>query len=279
MTIKHLLSINLVLITIHSTYAQTSLVGAGSGYSNIFSPPDQITYAVPGGGLAEVTVTDGTAAKISGVWDLTAQGGMNATLAGLGLTESAAQTSLTGTALQFNISNDPNSLLGELGSGLNVHYGWVAVARFNTSGVLNYEPNTLYNISFDVTGNGGLLNAIANVTPQFTFELIDGSGNALSSLSSGSLINVAGLLGANVGNGTVNLSYLVNGTVPSGPIGVRFTGDAIVGASAVGLGTTFATVTDLSITATPVPEPGSAALLGGIGMILLLRRKRPLGGS
>lgn len=257
--------------------AQTPLVGTGSGYSNIFSPSDQITYDVPGTGLINVNVRNGTATKISGPWELAAQGGMNFSLAGLGLTESAARTSLTGTGLQFSISNDPNSLLGELGSGLNVHYGWRAEARFDTSGVLNYQPNTIYNISFNVAGNGGLLNAIANVTPQFTFELIDGNGNALSSLSSGSLINVAGLLGANVGNGTVNLNYLVNDTVPSGPMGVRFTGDAIVGASVLNLGTTFATVTNLNITATPVPEPGGAALLGTVGVICLLRRRRHLG--
>lgn len=257
--------------------AQTPLVGTGSGYSNIFSPADQITYDVPGGGgFLSVTVTDGTATKTSGVWDLQAQGGMNATLLVVGLTESAARTSLTGTGLQFNISNDPNSLLGILGSGLSVHYGWEAEARFDTSGVLNYQPNTMYNISFDVDGNEGLLNAIANVTPQFTFELIDGSGNALASQSDGSLINVAGLLGANVGSGTVNLSYLTSGSAPTGPIGVRFTGDATVGASAVGLGTTFATVTNLNITATPVPEPGGAALLGAVGMLFLLRRKRSL---
>ena len=265
---------SLALFTCSSLHAQTALVGSGSTYSNIFTPSDSITYDVPGGGLLSVTVANGITSKSSGVWDLSAQGGMNASLLGLGLTESAARTSLTGSALQLGISSDPNSLLGALGTGLSVHYGWQAQAYFDTSGTINYQPNTMYNISFNVAGNGGLLNAVTNVTPQFTFELIDGNGNALSSLSSGSLINVAGLLGAGVGSGTVNLTYMVDGTAPTGPLGVRFTGDATIGSAAVGVGTTFATVSNLNVTATPVPEPGGAVLLGAVGMVALLRRRR-----
>lgn len=219
----------------------------------------------------------GTATTSSGIWDLTAQGGANATIL-LSLTESGAQTSIASNSLRFGVNNDNNSLLGLLGTGATVHYGWEAEAYFDTSGsILNYATGTTYNISFDVDGNNGLLASVAGLTPQFSFELIDGSGNALTSDSSGTLINIAGLLGTGVTTGPVNLSYTVGGSVPTGPIGIRFTGDALVGASALSLGTTFATVSNFSMTATPVPEPGSCALLGAVGLLVLLRRHRPRG--
>lgn len=218
-----------------------------------------------------ITLSDGSSTVSPGVWDLTAQGGANLTVI-----ESGAQLALTGSALQFNISNSAGPLIAALGIGTSLHYGWTARAYFDTSGVLNYQPNTMYNISFNVTGSNGLLGSVLGVTPQFTFELIDGNGVALASQGSGTLINVAGILGTGVTSGTVNLNYMVDGTAPTGPIGVRFTGDTLIGASALGIGTNFATISNLNINATPVPEPSSCLLLGTIGMHFLLRRKRRL---
>jgi len=106
---------------------------------------------------------------------------------------------------------------------------------------------------------------VAGLTPSFTFELIDGLGNALSSDGSGTLINIAGLLGSGVTTGTVNLDYNLGSTAPSGPIGIRFRGDAEVGATAVSLGTDFATISNLNINVTPVPEPGGCALMASVG--------------
>lgn len=254
--------------------AQTPLVGTGSSYNSIFSTPDSVTYDVPGGGLLSITLSDGSATTSSGIWDLTAQGGANATIL-LSLTESAAQTTLSGSDLQFNISNDNDSLLGLLGVGTSVHYAWDAVAYFDNPGdVLGYSADTLYSISFDVDGNNGLLSSVAGLTPSFTFELIDGLGNALDSGGSGTLINIAGLLGTGVTTGTVNLAYTLGNSPPSGPIGVRFHGDALVGATALSLGTDFATISNLNISATPVPEPGGSALIASVGLLMLLCRRR-----
>lgn len=204
-----------------------------------------------------------------GVWDLTAQGGANLTLI-----ESAANTSLTGSSLQFNISNSAIPLLGGLALGASIEYAWQAQAYFDTGTILNYAANTTYNVSFDVAGNNGLLGSVLGVTPSFTFELIDGSGNALASNSSGTLIDIAGLLGSGVTSGPVNLSFTTSGSAPTGPIGVRFSGAADVGATALGIGTNFATISNLNIAATPVPEPGGAVLLGAVGVVALLRRRR-----
>ncbi len=260
--------------TILALNAQTPLVGTGSSYSSIFPSSAPVTYDVPGGGLVSITVLDGSTTATRGLWDLTAQGGANATILA-SLTESAAQVALNGSALQFQISNDNNSLLGLLDIGASIHYAWQAVAYFDTPGnVLNYTPNTHYSISFDVDGNNGLLSSVLGLNPSFTFELIDGLGNTLTSSSNTSQINIAGLLGSGVTTGTVNLDYLLGGTAPSGPIGVRFIGDATVGATALSLGTDFATISNLNISATPVPEPGGSVLIASVGVLMLLRRRR-----
>ncbi|MBB5034243.1 PEP-CTERM sorting domain-containing protein [Prosthecobacter vanneervenii] len=261
--------------TLNTLSAQTTLVGSGSSsYSDLFPSSSPVTYDVPGGGLISITLSNGSTTATRGLWDLTAQGGANATIL-LSLTESAAQATLTGTSLQFGVSNDNNSLLGLLGTGASIHYAWDAVAYFDTPGsILSYSPNTTYSVSFDVDGNNGLLSSVSGLTPSFTFELIDGSGNALTSNSNGTQINIAGLLGTGVPTGTISLTYTTDSSTPTGPIGVRFIGDAQVGSSALSLGTTYATISNLDITSTPVPEPGSCVLIGSVGVAMLLRRRR-----
>ncbi|MDZ4405236.1 hypothetical protein [Prosthecobacter sp.] len=275
MKINHLFGLlPIVFLVCHPVHAQTPLVGPGSSYSSIFSPSDSLTYDVPGGGLLSITLSDGSTTASSGIWDLTAQGGANATIL-FSLTESAAQTALAGSALAFNISNDNNSLLSLLSLGTNIHYAWEAVAYFDTPGsILSYAPDTTYSVSFDVDGNDGLLESITGLTPEFSFELIDGSGNALTNNISGTQINIAGLLGSGVTTGTVNLDYTLDGSTPTGPLGVRFHGDALVGSTALSLGSTFATISNLNITSTPVPEPGGCILIASVGAVLLLRRRR-----
>ncbi|MBE7493932.1 MAG: PEP-CTERM sorting domain-containing protein [Verrucomicrobiaceae bacterium] len=264
----------ILLSLVKVAHAQTSLVGPGSSYSTPFSPASTITYGVPGGGLVSVTLADGIATSTSGIWDLTAQGGANATIL-FSLNESAAQTALTGTALQFNISNDNNSLLGLLGVGTSIHYAWEAVAYFDTPGsVLNYTADTTYSITFDVDGNDGLLSSVAGLNPSFTFELIDGLGNALASNSDGTQVNIIGLLGTGVPTGTLAIDYTLGSSLPSDPIGIRFRGDAQVGATALSLGTTYASISNLTMTATPVPEPGGSVLIASVGLAMLLRRRR-----
>lgn len=72
--------------------------------------------------------------------------------------------------------------------------------------------------------------------------------------------SLLGLLGTGVPTGTLSLDYLVDGTAPSGPIGVRFIGDA--------------TISNLNITTAPVPEPGGSVLIASVGLLFLLRRRR-----
>ncbi|MDB6139989.1 MAG: hypothetical protein JWO94_3061 [Verrucomicrobiaceae bacterium] len=256
-----------------AAHAQTALVGNGSSFTNIFAPADTETHSVSGGGLLSLHLDNSTASKTSGIWNLAAQGGANISLFGFGLVESDAQTQLTGTSLKFNVTNDANSLLGSLGVGTSLHYGWQATADF---GSLTYTPFTTYHLSFDVDGNNGLLSSIAGVTPTFQFELVDGAGNPLTSNGSGALINVAGLLGTGVTSGTVSVDYTVAGSVPTGDLGLRFIVGATIGATALGIGNDFATITNVNLTASPVPEPGSGFLVGALGTVIIMRRRRTL---
>lgn len=275
MKFNHAVFFSLANYCIISTLsAQTTLVGAGSSYSDIFHSATPVTYDVPGGGLVSITLSNGSTTGSRGLWDLTVQGGANATIL-LSLAESAAQATLTGSSLQFGVSNDNNSLLGLLGSGGSIHYAWNAVAYFDTPGsVLSYSPSTQYNVSFDVDGSSGLLSSVSGLNPSFTFELVDGSGNPLTSSNNTTQINIAGLLGTGVPTGTISLTYITDSSAPTGPIGVRFIGDAQVGSSALSLGTTYATISNLEITSTPVPEPGGCVLIGSVGVAMLMRRRR-----
>lgn len=278
MRIKRALLFSLANYCIVNTLsAQITLVGTGSSsYSDIFPSSTPVTYDVPGGGLVSITLSNGSTTATRGLWDLTAQGGANATIL-LSLTESAAQATLTGSSLQFGVSNDNNSLLGLLGTGTSIHYAWDALAYFDTPGsVLSYSSNTQYSVSFDVDGSNGLLSSVSGLNPSFTFELIDGSGNALTSSNNTTQINIAGLLGTGVPTGTINLTYTTDSSTPTGPIGVRFIGDATVGSSALSLGTTYATISNLDINSTPVPEPGSCVLMASVGVAMLMRRRRGL---
>lgn len=271
------MKITLIFIVVMTSiaYCQTPIVGPGSSYSGLFSTPGSVTYDVPGGGLLSITLSNGSTTSATGLWDLTAQGGANISLLGLGVLESGAQTQLTGSALEFNVSNDPDSLIGALGVGTSLHYGWEATAFFATPGFeLSYSDLTHYHVSFDVDGTNGLLSSIAGLTPSFTFELVDGFGNPLNSGSHGTLIDIAGLLGSGVPSGTVNLDYTLNGSVPAGPIGIRFRGDVDIGTTALNIGTDFASISNLSISASPVPEPSPALLVGGLGLAMLLSRRR-----
>lgn len=263
------------------TNAQTTLVGTGSAYSSIFSPPSSFTYSNPSAFLGILSLGYDSPSPTgitssNGIWNLAANGGASISLLGIGLLESQAQTQLAGGTLKFDIDNSAGSLLSHLGVGASIHYSWDADATFNTPGsVLNYSPNTTYHVSFDLNGNAGLLNSVAGVNPTFQFELVDSTGHVLTDTASGTLINVAGLLGTGVPSGTINLDYTLGNTVPTGAIEARFLGDAIVGATAVGLGTDFATVSNLTITASPVPEPAGGLLIASVGMITLLRRRSP----
>lgn len=264
------------VITTDHTVAETALVGPGSFYLAPFSTPGSVTHDVPGGGLLNVTLSGGTTSNNVGNWTLSAQGGANISLLGLGLLESGAQTALTGSSLRFGISNDTDSLLGALNTGTSLYYAWEAIVWFSTSGAeINFSPQSRYQVSFDVDGNSGLLDSVLGVTPSFSFQMVDAFGNPLTcDNTSSTLVNIAGILGTGVPTGTLTLDYTLGDVVPSGPLGIKFSGDVYLDETALGAGTTMATMSNLSLSVNSVPEPSGVMLLGSLALMVAMRRWR-----
>lgn len=239
-----------------SAFAQT-LVGAGSSYTNPFGPADSVLHDVPGAPIS-VGVSTGTTSKASGIWSLEASGASRVSF----LLASRAETSLTGSQLTFGLDN-----VG-LGNALSVGllFDWAGTSTF--SGV-NFAPNTRYTISFDVEGH----DMLAGVLPSFTAEMIDGNGVALNSTGGASLIDILGLsLLSSGGTGSMSVAFDTGAIAPTGPVGIRFSGGVTVGASILSGDNMFASVGNLAVVASPVPEPGTMGLL--VGAVALAARRR-----
>jgi MYXO-CTERM domain-containing protein len=257
----------------------------GSNYPGLFGPEDDVTVTpppLPSGTIAGVHLGGSASGALGTYWQAQANGGavLGSNLLGeVRLAETGAQVALNDSGgLEFNISNDPGSILGALGVGLGLTMNWSATATFDEPGEeLFLLPNTIYRVVFDVDGSNGLLNSTLGLTPTFGIEMLDGAGNAIDSpADDGSLVNIIGLellgiIGSPPESGRATVDFQTGSTLPGGTAGLRFTGSAILPATALNLGTNFATISNLSVTA--VPEP-SALALGLLGAAFALRRRR-----
>jgi len=264
---KTQLSLTLAITLVAPAAFGQSLVN-GTNYSDLFTgSPSNVTVNVPNAVLLTVSNASATG-PMSPYWQATATGG--ASVLG-GITESNAQVALTGSALQFNVQN--TGLLGNLAGLTGLATAWSATATFDKAGnVLLLAPNTTYEVSFQVDGSNGLLNSTLGITPSFTFQFLDGAGNVVGSNSNGTLVNLVGLLGTGVTSGTVTVDFTTGATVnTSSAAALKFNGASTLDAQVLGLGTNFATVSNLSIT--QVPEPSSLGLVA-FSALALLRRKR-----
>lgn len=256
----------------------------GSNYPGLFLPEDDVTVTappLPGGTLLGVHLGGSASGSLGNYWQAQASGGavLGSNILGeLRLSETGAQVALDNGALEFNISNNPNSVLGALGVGLGLTMNWSATATFDEPGKeLFLLPNTIYRVVFDVDGSNGLLKSTLGLTPSFGIEMLDGNGNAIDSpAEDGSLVNIIGLellgiIGSPPESGRAVVDFQTGSSVGSGAAGLRFTGSAILPATALNLGTNFATISNISVTA--VPEP-SALTLGFFGAAFALRRRR-----
>ena len=270
-------------LTLGSAQAQTTLLGTGASttgngttlYTTPFTPTGNATATVSSAGLPLGTgISTATAANNSaGLWALTATGGTGIYAAGANLATTVAQTSLASNTLQFNAVS--SGVLSNIGTNTSVNESWNALAKFNAPNI-TLTANTTYTLSFSVDGHAGLLNTGIGITPTFTVEMLDGSGNPLVSSGGSQLVNLVGLLGSNTGgSGTITLTFTTGATVAPGAISLDFAGSSVLNTSVLTIGNqNFATVSNLSLTAAPVPEPGSMVLFG-LGVLVVLRRHRP----
>ena len=257
-----------------------------NNYPGLFSgSPGDVTVStpIPDGTALGVVIGGSASGNLGSYWTAQATGG---SVLGSDLPlvpevrvlETGAQVALNGTGLEFNISNDPDSLLGNVGIGLGLALTWSATATFDEVGQeLFLLPNSIYQVSFDVDGSNGLLNSTLGIVPTFGIEMLDGAGNAIDApAEEGSLVNILGLelleiIGSPPETRRAVVQFETGGNVGAGTAGLRFTGSAFLPATALNLGTNFATVSNITVSA--VPEP-SALGLGLLGLACALRRRR-----
>lgn len=238
-------------------------VGTGTTYPNVFTPSGSVTVDPPNGGLLTISLGGSAGPSDVGIWSLRATGGASLGVLGLGILETGAQTQVTGSELKFNMSNNQGSLLGALGIGTSITATWQADATFDKPGaVLQLKPSSTYNITFYVDGHNGLLQSGLGIVPTFSAEFLDGAGNPLFSTSSGTLINLLGLLGTGVTSGNITLSFRTPATLPAGSPTVRFKGGAILNTTVLGLGKTFATISGLAIAETDTHDSSNPVIIG-----------------
>lgn len=260
-----------------SAVSAQSLINS-TNYSDLFSPPGNVTVDAPSP-LLGLTLGGSASGPLGNYWSADATGGASLSVLGLGVVDTGAQVSLSGNALEFNISNQPNTLLGALGTGASLSFGWSATATFDQAGQeLTLTPATIYQVSFDLMGNDTLLSSTAGLLPSFGVELLDGAGNPIGSAGGDTLVDILGLsllspvVGNPVGDSRATVTFITPSSVDSAPASLRFTGDASLSATALGIGTNFATISNVNITA--VPEPSCMLLAFGAIPLFCTRRRR-----
>lgn len=269
---KSCFPLTVTIIALQAPAWGQSLVN-GTNYSDLFGPADVLTVNPPNPIIGVSLGGSASDSTFGNYWSASANGGMSVNLL-LPVTESGAQVALTGSQLQFNISSANPSLLDQLNTGLAL--SWSATATFDKSGnALILAPNTTYRLEFDVDGSNGLLNSALGILPNFGVEFLDGAGNAVGAVGGGTLVNIIGLealglLGPSPGQGRAKVQFTTGNTVGAGAASVRFTGGAILPVGILGIGTNFATISNMDISA--VPEP-SALLLASLGAGVALRRR------
>ncbi|BCU76727.1 hypothetical protein [Luteolibacter sp. LG18] len=231
---------------VSQTHGQAQVLVDSTTYPNLFNPANSQVTVVPNSTLGNLFGLNGTASGALGTyWQADVNGGAIV----VAVASTGAQAKLTGSALQFNVSNDPNTVLGSLGAGLSIDLSWAATATFNASGAtLNLQPNSTYRVSFDVVNGQGLLNSGLGISPTFGVSLLNSQGNAIGVSTGGSVANILGLTLVNQGaTGRATVDFKTGASVPAGAAKLKFTGSANLPISVGALGTTFATVSNVSV--------------------------------
>jgi hypothetical protein len=258
---KRCLSLTLAAVSgFASSLRASETVVDGSNYPDLFAPNNAEVTGIhpptPPGAVAELVLTATNSGPLGTHWNAVVNGGakIGTNLVGeIVLSSTAAQAKLAGSALQFNLNNDPVELLGALGVGTGLSLNWSATAKFDDSGeTLNLAPNSVYDVSFDVDGGSGLLNSTLGITPVFAVELLDGADAPVGYSGGGLAANVLGLdlqeiVGAPAGSGRATARFRTGANPSTAPASLRFTASAILPVSLLSIGSNFATVSNLTI--------------------------------
>ncbi|MEN3943514.1 putative Ig domain-containing protein [Prosthecobacter sp. SYSU 5D2] len=247
-------------------HGDSKLVGSGTAYDSIFSPPGSVSVVPPTASPSSESYGGSAGPSQVGYWSLRATGGVSVShgLSGLIYQESGARTALDGSALRFQISNNSSSLLAQLESDDVIVSTWEATATFDEDDALfELQPDTRYTVSFLVDGSNGLLEPDSEISPVFTVELLDGAGNPVASQSAGSVINLRQQMVSGATSGTVNLTFNTPDEVAPGAVKLRIKGGANLNKAAMQVANTFATVRNLQITDSTVGATSASARIIG----------------
>lgn len=261
----------------------------GVNYTGYFGPSgSNVTVAtpvIPDGTLLSVTLGGSASGALGTYWQASASGAavLGTNIIGptpqSNVADTEAKVSLDGTNLNFGMTNSATSILGSLGVGTSLGMSWSATSKFNVGGTnqLVLAPNTTYQVTFDVNSGNNLLNSTLGITPTFTVSLLDGAGTAVGAGSSGTLVNILGLslvgvTGGPTGSERATVNFTTGNTVGAGAASLNFSGSATLPTTVGNVGTTFASISNVTINT--VPETSSFALALAGGVVTLLHRKR-----
>jgi hypothetical protein len=260
---KRCFSLALINLAVGALSAPGQIVPSPVTYPDLFSPASQVTVtppAIPLGSILAVYSGGSATGDLGTHWTATASGGavLGSNLGvQLRVAETGASVDLTGSALRFRLTNNPDSILGALTVGTSVNLSWSATATLDAAGnEYLLKPNTTYRLQFNVNTGGGLLGSVLSISPSFGVELLNGDGQPVGYSGGGSLVNLIGLplvpvLGAPSPTGQATVEFRTGATVPAGAARIRFTGGATLPLSVAGIGTEFATISALSIVEVP----------------------------
>jgi hypothetical protein len=125
-----------------------------------------------------------------------------------------------------------------------------------------FLSNSIYTLTFDA-GQASVLSLLNGASASLF------AGNtAVATLSSGSLISLLDLNGSLTG---FSLAFATGDSAPLGSIGVGFSAGGVAELLGAGL-----VIDNVQLTVAPVPEPGTAFLIGLSGFLLQRNRRRLL---
>ncbi len=268
---------------------QAATINLPAGTTNANSPDPSIagTVVVNAGLLinAEVDITN-TGNATTGSWSGSGRGGTSIELVnGLGNPVAAVdlrtQTSMTSTAINFNAISTTSGTLGLVLGAVNLQsivgagliQTWGAAVNLTALG-LNFDANTTYNLTFDLTQSTSLLGQLSPaVFNNFSATVGDQGGTYGQGALPAGLLGITDIFGA---SGTATLTFTTDAVI-DGPVIARFGATAIADTDLLGglLGVPNSTLYSISgLDVNSVPEPAAAALAAVFAGLLVIRRKR-----
>lgn len=268
---------------------QAATINLPAGTTNANSPDPSIagTVVVNAGPLinAEVDITN-TGNATTGSWSGSGRGGTSIDLVNIlgnpvASVDLRTQTSMTSTAINFNAISTTSGTLGLVLGAVNLQsivgagliQTWGASVNLTQLG-LNFDANTTYSLTFDLTQSTSLLGQLSPaVFNNFSATVGDQGGTYGQGALPAGLLGITDIFGA---SGTATLTFTTDAVI-DGPVIARFGATALADTDLLGglLGVPNSTLYSISgLEVNSVPEPAAAALAAVFAGLLVIRRKR-----